>query len=145
MYAFDFSGDANDIAHINIEKNGLSDKIKTVEGDVHALPFESNFADFIVSRGSMFFWDNPKSAFKKINRILKPGGNTYIAGGFENKELRDDIVNRMIIKDPKWEEKYKINMSEEKGEIFREAITGLDDSEAEIIDNDSGFWIVIKK
>jgi len=51
----------------------------------------------------------------------------------------------MIIKDPKWEEKYKINMSEEKREIFREAITGLDDSEAEIIDDNSGFWIAIKK
>ncbi|MDD3978285.1 MAG: class I SAM-dependent methyltransferase [Methanomicrobium sp.] len=145
VYAYDFSGDAIEIAQRNIKNCNLSSQIKTVEGDVHNILFENCFADLIVSRGSMFFWDKPNLAFKGINRILKPGGMAYVGGGFGNKELRDDIVNKMIIKDPKWEEKYKRNMSEEKRKIFAEASSGLQNSKTEIINDDSGFWIVIKK
>ncbi|WFN36698.1 class I SAM-dependent methyltransferase [Methanomicrobium antiquum] len=145
VYAYDFSGDAIEIAQRNIKNCNLSSQIKTVEGDVHNILFENCFADLIVSRGSMFFWDKPNLAFKEINRILKPGGMAYVGGGFGNKELRDDIVNKMIIKDPKWEEKYKRNMSEEKRKIFAEASSGLQNSKTEIINDDSGFWIVIKK
>ncbi|MDD4300518.1 MAG: class I SAM-dependent methyltransferase [Methanomicrobium sp.] len=145
VYAYDFSEDANEIAQKNIENCNLSGRIKTVKGDVHNILFENCFADLIVSRGSIFFWDDPGCAFKEINRILKPGGMTYIGGGFGNKELRDDIVKKMILKDPKWEEKYKKNMSEEKRKILTQAACSLQNSKTEIINDESGFWIVIKK
>jgi len=46
------------------------------------LPFEDNFADIIVSRGSYKFWGDKKKAFSEIYRVLKPGGMAYIGRGF---------------------------------------------------------------
>ena len=45
--------------------------------------------DLVVSRGSIWFWDNPGKALKEIYRILKPGGKAYIGGGKGSPENRE--------------------------------------------------------
>jgi ubiquinone/menaquinone biosynthesis C-methylase UbiE len=59
------------------------------------MPFPDNFADLIVSRGSVFFWEDKVGAFEEIYRVLKPNGRTYIGGGFGTAELREKVMREM--------------------------------------------------
>lgn len=145
VYALDHSPESNKIAEKNIEEAGLSDRIKVIEGSVEDIPLESGSIDLIVSRGSAFFWEDLDKAFSEFERILRPGGRTYVGGGFGNATLRDNIVNEMIRRTPEWEKKYKKNMSDETKQKFREAANGLKDCSARIIDDDTGVWVILEK
>lgn len=146
VVAFDFSADAGQIALENIREAQLSDRIRIAAGDVHAMPFEDGYVDLIVSRGSMFFWDDLKSAFREIYRVLAPGGCTYIGGGFGSLELREKVVAEMLKRNPAWDcyakKKTDGDGAARFGKMFREL--GCDDS-YRIIDDETGFWVVLSK
>jgi ubiquinone/menaquinone biosynthesis C-methylase UbiE len=57
VIAFDYSEDMQEAASKNIREAGLEGRITLICGDVHAMPFDDDYADLIISRGSMFFWD----------------------------------------------------------------------------------------
>ena len=145
IIAFDFSSDSREIAEENIADAGLESRIRIISGDVHAMPFEDGYADLIVSRGSMFFWKDLKDAFREIYRVLAPGGATYIGGGFGSLELRDQVIAEMLKIDPTWDcyAKKKANDDDIRrfGEMFRE----LGCQSYQIIDDDTGFWVVLSK
>jgi len=61
------------VARERARKRGLSNA-EFVQGDVHALPFESHSFDRVTSRlGVMFFGDLPQ-ALSEMHRVLKTGG-----------------------------------------------------------------------
>lgn len=62
--------------------------------DVHQLPFRTDFADLIVSRGSFQFWENKPQAFAEIYRVLKPGGWAFIGRGF-SENLPVEIAKKV--------------------------------------------------
>ncbi len=95
IFAMDVSKNSYGIAKRNIIKQGLQNCISPILGNVEKMPFNDNFADLIISRGSIFFWDNLANAFNEILRVLKPGGQTYIGGGFGNSQLRATIFKKM--------------------------------------------------
>jgi SAM-dependent methyltransferase len=37
--------------------------------------------DLVVSRGSVFFWDDPAQGIREAHRVLRPGGWAMIGGG----------------------------------------------------------------
>ncbi len=81
IHAVDKSPHSHAIACDNIRKAGLENRITPVRSDVCTLPFESNFADLIISRGSLFFWEDLSGAFNEIYRVLKARGqNPYRRG-----------------------------------------------------------------
>ncbi|MBA2852617.1 class I SAM-dependent methyltransferase [Methanococcus maripaludis] len=145
ILALDFSKHMNEIALKNIADANLNDRIQIVQGDVHNIPIEDNYADLIVSRGSVFFWEDVATAFREIYRILKSGGKTYIGGGFGNKKLRDSISAEMIRKNPDWKEFNRKNISQENVERFQNVLDEIGVSSYEIILGDEGFWIIISK
>lgn len=145
VYALDHSPVSNGIAERNIEEAGLSGRIAVVKGAVEDIPLDSGIADLVVSRGSIFFWEDHVKAFSEIERVLKPGGKTYIGGGFGNAALRDSIVEEMIRRNPEWEEKYKRNKSPEMRQKFIDAVSKLKKCKVRYIDDDTGFWIVLEK
>jgi ubiquinone/menaquinone biosynthesis C-methylase UbiE len=59
----------------------LEDRLSAVVGRAEALPFPDNTVDLVVSRGSIFFWDDPVGGLKEVWRVLRPGGKAYIGGG----------------------------------------------------------------
>ena len=59
----------------------LEDRLSAVVGRAEAMPFPDNTVDFVVSRGSIFFWDDPVKGLKDVYRVLRPGGKAYIGGG----------------------------------------------------------------
>jgi SAM-dependent methyltransferase len=45
------------------------------------LPLVDNYLDLVVSRGSIFFWDDPARGIREVHRVLRPGGCAMIGGG----------------------------------------------------------------
>jgi len=145
VYGIDFSEDILAIAEDNINAHNLSGRVKPVYGDVNALPFENNFADLIISRGSLFFWQNIEKAFKEIYRILKPGGKTYIGGGFGSEALRLKVDEEM----KKIDENWKCAAKKKLGRLNTEKVPLVLDSMGiqnyKIINDESGMWVNIAK
>lgn len=62
-------------------EKGLEDRLFPVVGVAEDMPFPDNTVGLLVSRGSIFFWDNPIKGLQEAYRVLKPGGKAYIGGG----------------------------------------------------------------
>ena len=145
VYALDISKDMLKLTEKYIKEEGLEGKIIPILGDVHNMPFEDNFADLIISRGSMFFWNDKIKAFKEIYRVLKLDGMAYIGGGFGNRELREKIFAEMRKRNPNWDNEVKSRMKNHNKEILEDILDKAGIPNYKIIDDDSGLWILIKK
>ena len=62
-------------------EKGLADQLFAVIGVAEDLPFPDNSVDLVVSRGSIFFWDDPVKGLQEVRRVLRPGGKAYVGGG----------------------------------------------------------------
>jgi ubiquinone/menaquinone biosynthesis C-methylase UbiE len=81
MYFVDMDQKALNRAEKNVDSCGMDNIVHFVEADVHILPFENNFADIIVSRGSLWFWKDKVKGLQEIYRVLKSGGIAFTGGG----------------------------------------------------------------
>lgn len=144
VYAVDISEKMYELAIEKAARHSVSDRVKPVLADVHELPFKDGFANLIVSRGSVFFWDDLPAAFKEIARVLAPGGEAWIGGGFGTAELRQQISAIMELRDPEWQDGSRKRLSSENKQAIKDACsqTGI---LFRIVDNDSGFWVVMNK
>lgn len=77
----DISQESLDMAKKNFEVLNVDNEVDFVKADVQAIPMEDNFVDFIMSRGSIWFWKEPEKGLQEIYRILKPGGVAIVGGG----------------------------------------------------------------
>lgn len=143
IICLDYSDEMHEAAARNIAETGFSDRIHLLCGDVHDIPLADDSADLIISRGSVFFWDDLDTAFREICRVLKPGGKTFIGGGFGNRELRDSISAEMIRKNPDWKEFNRKNISPDNAERFGSILDGIGVPDYEIACGDEGLWVVI--
>jgi SAM-dependent methyltransferase len=143
--ALDASPDMLAIAEQNILDAGLAARVRPVPGDVHGLPYTDNSVDLIVSRGSLFFWDNRKQAFAEIYRVLRPGGRTFVGGGFGTAALKAAITEKMRTIDPEWEEKAAGRLSRENTDAIRRDLEAAGIPDCEILRDEAGFWIVMRK
>lgn len=77
----DLKQEALDTAKKSFDSLDMDNEAEFIQADVHSLPFEDNYADFIMSRGSIWFWDTPEEGLREIHRVLKPGGVAVVGGG----------------------------------------------------------------
>ncbi|KKG14509.1 methyltransferase [Methanosarcina sp. 2.H.T.1A.6] len=144
VYGVDFSTEMCRFSKDKAHRHCLSGKVVPVQADVHLLPFRDNCADLIVSRGSVFFWKDLSVAFTEISRILSPGGQAWIGGGFGTKELKAQISEKMVEIDPDWHIASKKRLSPENLQAMQEA-GRLIDIPCRVIQDDSGFWMILSK
>jgi len=82
VYALDIDSAAVRLCGVLVDEAGLTGRVLPVEGDATNLLFLDEFADLVVSRGSIFFWDDQFAGVLEAYRILKPGGVAFLGGGF---------------------------------------------------------------
>ncbi len=143
IYAMDISKETYNLSNENIKIEGLVNRIIPIVGDVHQLPFANEFADLIISRGSLTFWNDISTAFKEINRVLKPDASGYIGGGFGSHELKEEISKELKNNNPNNKNFYhppKIDINTLESAVK----TAVNDNYI-IINDDSGLWVIIKK
>lgn len=143
--ALDPSPDMLEIAQRNIREAGLADRVHQVSGDVHDLPYDDDSIDLIVSRGSLFFWDDRVRAFSEIWRVLRPGGKTFIGGGFGTAALKAAITAKMREIDPEWEEKAAGRLAQANLDAICHDLESAGITACDIRRDDAGFWIVMRK
>ena len=145
VIAFDFSPHSMQIAKDNIDAARLKDRVRCETGDVHALPFADGSINLIVSRGSMFFWDDLENTFREIYRVLAPEGATYIGGGFGSADMREQVIAEMLKRDPAWDCYARKKSSEDDLRRFESLFQRIGCTTHQIINDAAGFWIVLSK
>jgi len=144
VYALDRSPEVQEIIRKNLRDAGLEGKVIPLAGDVAKIPLADASVDLVVSRGSVYFWDDLNAAFRETARVLRPGGMAFIGGGFGNADLREQIVPAMAERRPGWKDFYRENMSDATTERLRQASTGISGVTSDVRADDSGVWIVMR-
>lgn len=91
-------------------EKGLADRLTAVLGVAESMPLVDDSVDLLISRGSIFFWDDPVQGLREVRRVLRPGGKAYIGGGagsgypkWATEKLIEDRKSKLEADDPgKW-------------------------------------------
>ena len=142
IYALEQVKAIYEVAHVNIEKEGLMNRIIPVLGNAHNLPFESEFADFIVSRGSYHCWKDKARVFKEIYRVLKKGGIGFVGGGFGRYVSEEEAARLKSLRDRSLGEDAGIYNSPDK---LKKYIREADISDFLVIYDKADLWAQIRK
>ena len=135
--------DCIELARENIAAQGVNHRVTAQRGQAEALPFPDALVDLVVSRGSIYFWDDQRQGLREMFRVLRPGGWAFVGGGFGTKALRDEILAEKA-DDDEWNKSRRERGNKHPPEHFRAmlaelAIDGVVDS------GDEGMWIVFRK
>jgi len=128
------------------EQNGFGGRVSAIVADSQDLPFKSEYADIIVSRGSYHFWKDKVKAFGEIYRVLKPRGVAFIGRGFA-EDFPIELAKKVRSGNPMNYDK------KEKAEELRGVMEklGIEDYEIRIpqtgkaVGLNYGIWIEIRK
>lgn len=145
FYLMDKSPEMLEIAYTNVVVSGLQSRVRTMQGDVHHIPRDDGSVDLVISRGSLFFWEDKARAFAEIYRVLSPGGKAYVGGGMGTGELFDRISVEM----DKRRHEFSLDPQGERFADHREAYhlalkqSGV--ASYKMTRNEEGLWIQIRK
>lgn len=137
VYLLDESMEMRTIAERNIREMGMENRVMAFCGDVHSILLEDNCVNLVISRGSIYFWDDLPQVLKEIRRVLAPGGKACIGGGFGSRELREGIIAKMRENEGNWQPKCRSF----DDATYQGALTTAGIYDAEIIKDESGTWI----
>jgi ubiquinone/menaquinone biosynthesis C-methylase UbiE len=140
---FDKSEEMLKIAGDNIIKNALEAKVRTQPGDVHNIPFKDQTINLVISRGSIFYWQDLPKAFKEIHRVLAPGGMSYIGGGFGTAKLRDETMTNMKKRKKEWKGGM-IRFGNNPVGLLNNQLRIAGINNYKIIMDDSGLWLIMR-
>jgi len=124
---------------------GRTDRVAPVIGDVHCMPVRDNTASLIVSRGSIFFWEDRVQAFREIERVLRPGGVAFVGGSFGTAELRDNIFAEMRRRNPSWDRDVARRSGQTTPDLLRRELVASAVAGSRIREEEAGFWVEIRK
>lgn len=132
-----------ELARENSAEEGVGDRVDAIQGVAEALPFDDGVIDLVVSRGSIFFWQDQKQGLAEVYRVLRPGGWAWIGGGFGTAELLREI-EAVKADDPEWNRKRKERMRQNPPEHFRAMLQRLG-IKGVVEHQEAGTWIIFRK
>lgn len=98
----DIDGDMKPFFDEKMREAGFQDRVRFVEGDAQELPFPDDYADMIVSRGTLTFIPDIAKCLREVDRVLKPTGIAFLGGRYVYTPHAYKITNeklRQIVKD----------------------------------------------
>lgn len=124
----------------------VEDRTDIVFGDVQDIPFEDESINLIVSRGSLWFWEDKKKSFNEIYRVLVHGGIAYIGSGFGDEKTKKQIYEKMTeINGEDWGNRRKKFTEGNEAEFFSCVLNEIGIKNNRIKDDEKGLWIIIRK
>ena len=102
IIGLDVDPDMQPLFEAAVVRAGLEDRVTFVVGDAQKMPFEDDYADLIVSRGTLVFIPDIGKCLREVERVLKPTGVAFLGGRYlytpqmhkkTNEELKQ-IVRR---------------------------------------------------
>lgn len=143
LCCYDLNPEALAIANQNIKEENLQNQAHTCLGNAEDIPYPDNTFDLVISRGSLFFWENKVKAIDEINRVLKSGGWAYLGGGFGNDKLKQMIDKKMLQIDDQW----LMKAAKRKGssENYKNLMDQTQVNTYQILEGETGLWIVFQK
>ncbi|MDD2465886.1 MAG: class I SAM-dependent methyltransferase [Desulfobulbus sp.] len=146
---FDKSEEMLELCERTIDENGLRGRAGLLPGDTGSIALPDGSVDLIISRGSIFFWDDLPQAFREIHRVLAPGGKTFIGGGFGSAALKESIRRQMAERNQgkdQFGQKMRTNLGPEMRRRFEDVLKAAAISDFTILqDEEIGLWIVLDK
>ncbi|MEZ4598467.1 MAG: class I SAM-dependent methyltransferase [Syntrophotaleaceae bacterium] len=144
LVGIDLNPAALALADENVRRHGLEEKrFQWRQGDVHSLPLPDCFASFVISRGSIPFWDDHALAFREIYRVLRPNGLAVIGGGFSRYQSPEEISRLR----PGWARKDNPEKRARwlHAEFLENALRDAGVPSFKIVEDFSGIWAVFCK
>ena len=142
----DNNKDALDISNKRSEDLGMADRTNTILGDVQDIPFKDKSINLVVSRGSLWFWEDKKKSLEEIYRVLKEGGIAYVGGGFGDEKTKKQIYEKMKQRDGEdFGEKRRKFTTGNDVEFYNGILKEIGIKNFNIKDDEEGLWIIIRK
>jgi len=132
-----------ELAEENAAEHGRCDQVSAQLGQAEKLNFAEGSVDLVVSRGSVYFWNDQAEGFREIYRVLRPGGWAFIGGGFGNAELRDEILATMA-DDAEWKSGRAERAAKFPPSYFEELLAEVG-IEGTVDISDRGSWTIFTK
>lgn len=111
------------IAQKNIDGQNLGERVKALLVDVADLPADDCTVQLVVSRGSLFFWEEPVRVFNEAYRVLSSGGVAVIGGSFGNPRIKEEVDRKMTEINPKWNEDVLKRIGPDEPQKWREILS----------------------
>lgn len=78
----DIDPDMKPLFEKRVREAGFQDRLRFVTGDAQKMPFPDDYADLIVSRGTLIFIPDIGKCLREVARVLKPTGVAFLGGRY---------------------------------------------------------------
>ena len=82
IIGLDLDADMQPFFEQKMRDANLQDRVRFVEGDAQKLPFPDDYAEMIVSRGTLTFIPDIAKCLREVDRVLKPTGVAFLGGRY---------------------------------------------------------------
>jgi ubiquinone/menaquinone biosynthesis C-methylase UbiE len=137
---YDLMEDCIKLVPKNSLNNGVADRVDAIQGKAEQMDFKDKSVDLVVSRGSIFFWEDMGKGLLEVYRVLKLGGWAYIGGGFGTVELMKEIMIQRAA-DPSWKNN---RLKRNPPEYFESLLHSLK-IDGIVEKSEAGTWIIFQK
>lgn len=142
----DNNKNALDITEKRSEDFKVQYRSSNILADVQEMPLADESINLVISRGSLWFWEDKKKSLKEVYRVLKKDGIAYIGCGFGNEKVQKEVYEKMKeIDGEDWPEKRKKFTDGNDAEFYNIVLNEIGIKNFRLKDDEEGFWIIIKK
>jgi len=130
-----------------VQKTGADHpgRVTPAIGDVHCMPIRDGTVSLIVSRGSIYFWEDRPQAFREIERVLRPGGAAFVGGSFGTLEIQETVFTEMRRRNPDWDRDIARRKGRATPDMLRRELAASGVVHSGIREEEAGLWVEIRK